>query len=54
MVLKLSVCSQSCSATLLWEFHFMKFFTTFHYNSFSTFIFSIDRSNAYVIHVLNT
>lgn len=39
MVFMLSVCFQSCSATLLREFHFMKFFTAFHYNSSSTFIF---------------
>lgn len=39
MVFMLTVCSQSCSATLLWAFHFMKLFNAFHYSSFSTFIF---------------
>jgi len=39
MVFTLSVYSQSCSATLLWEFYLVKFFIAFHYNSFSTFFF---------------
>lgn len=54
MVFMLSVCSQSSSATLLWEFHFMN--SSLHSTTIlpQHLFFSTDRSNAYVIYVLNT